>query len=184
MRIGLQVERETTGLTNLRDHVAKLTAVGDGPVFHIGVRWRLGVAVEQAAKLELHEQLAAGTPVGVTRPQGVEVQWYVIDLADGRELLRKHSLIRVLGEVATVLVPRQLAGMLDGAFHGTVGLQQLSGPLGADARHTRDVVDAVAHEPEQVRDELRRHSVLLFDRRRGRRCARLPVPHSAALCAG
>ncbi len=119
--------------------------------------------LDEREELELGEDLAQRLDVRRIAMQGLGVERHLQIGMDGRQLLRQPRLLGVLLETLAVRLAGDLAGPRQEILQRAVLLDQPLGPLLADPRHARDVVDRVPHQGQDVGHLLGRHAEVLGD---------------------
>jgi hypothetical protein len=118
------------------------------------LRSRLGSSplhpAEQAAKPELAEQLGEGVGIGLVPPPGLprDLERHVGLEPD--QFAAGAGRVGVGDEIFPSLGPRDALHVGQQFVERAELLQQFAGDLGADAWHPRHVVDAVAHERQEI----------------------------------
>jgi len=158
---GLEIERQPPRLPRCVERRDEVVGVLQRAVLDV-LDAAVGELLEDGAELQLGKQLARQLAVGVLETKGVEVELERQIGAQGGELLGQERHVGVRFELFAVLHLGDLGGVLDGGLDGAVLLQDHLRALGANALDSRNVIDAVAHQRQQVGNALRRHPVLVL----------------------
>jgi hypothetical protein len=122
-------------------------------------RYRLRAQIfQQRIESQFPVQRRQQRHVRLTALQTVEIQSHRHIRRDLRQLLRQQHLLPLLLQSLAISFVGHLCGMVQGALHVAVFLNQLRRSFFADSFGSGDVVDAVAEQRHVVHDLLRRHS--------------------------
>ena len=157
------MQGELTRLLEKPDEVVKLLLGPDEPVLPAFRPVADLEVLDQGREFHLLEDRLQGLPVGTGIAGALQQKIYIGIGPHRGQLPGKTGLIGMLGDGVAETLVADVFQILQHPFDGAIFLDQLEGPLGADAGHPRDVVRRVAHEPQDLGHLAGPHAEALLD---------------------